>query len=175
MLVWGRVDKTLLEAEFLRDVCELLDKSPFTYKVTEGYRSLERSNKLYDEYLHGVVLYEADGTTPQRNANGTVKRGKLGAKAAPGGKSAHNFGLAIDVVVIGADGKADWTGKTAAWLWLWAKCKAHPRLKSGATFGDGPHIEKHDWKDYVGWRKMYEDNQRAIKAPHLYLGVGIPT
>ena len=104
---WRNIDKTLLQPDFLKDVEKFLEDSPFAWYVTEGYRSIERSNKLYDEYKNGIIVgYRTDGT---------AIRGKKGPKAAPGGKSAHNYGLAIDVALDGDSVKPglqmDWNVK----------------------------------------------------------------
>lgn len=110
-----------LEMEFFNDVDELLATDKATWYVTEGKRSIERSNKLYKAYLAG------------------------GAKAAPGGLSPHNIGEAIDVVLDGNLAKAglqmNWNAERIEWQTLWDRIKAHPRLHSGISFGDGPHIE----------------------------------
>lgn len=102
-----------------------LNNSPFDWYVTEGVRSFARSALLYNAFLAG------------------------GPRAAPPGKSAHNYGKAIDVV-LDADPntpglQASWDIKLAGWVWLFAVLKAHPRLKSGAGFKDGAHIEQYKW------------------------------
>ena len=75
MIVWRKgVDKTLLQPQFLADVEALLGGSPHTWLVTSGHRGIAEQAELYRIYKAG------------------------GPKAAPAGKSAHNYGLAIDVV-----------------------------------------------------------------------------
>lgn len=141
---WRSVDPLLLEPTFRKDVEKFLQESPYDWYVTEGFRSIARSNKLYDEYKNGVILgYKTDGTPI---------RGKRGPKAAPGGKSAHNYGLAIDVALDGDEIKPglqmDWNVKAQGWLWLKTESILHPRLKNGWSFHDWPHIERYKWQRY---------------------------
>lgn len=131
MINWGKIDKSLLEPEFMNDVDTLLGNSKYSWFVTFGYRSLAEQDDLYKKYLAG------------------------GPKAAPPGKSAHNFGLAVDVVLDVDPDKPglqpSWNIKLAGWIWLFASILKHPRLKSGVTFGDGGHIEKYKWYKYKDW------------------------
>jgi hypothetical protein len=142
-IVWRTLDVHLLEPQFYFDVNKLLEDSPYTWFVTEAFRSKERSNKLYDEYMFGVI--KADGT-----------RGPKGPRAAPAGKSAHNYGLAIDVALDKDNDSSNglqmiWDTSVPGWLWLKAKTLIHPRLKGGWKFGDWPHIEKYQWENYKNW------------------------
>jgi len=176
MIQWRKVSKNNLDAQFLFDVSELLTQSKYTWYVTEAYRTIERSNRLWDEYKHGVVLRDANNT-PLRDADGNIRRGKKGARAAIGGLSAHNYGRAIDVVLDGSDDpglQMNWNTKLPGWLWLKQAIWKHPRLHSGWSFGDWPHIEQYKWKDYVPWRKTYEDNLYAVQHPTLFIGIGLP-
>jgi len=131
VIVWGKVDPTLLEPVFRRDVEALLLGSPYTWLVTSGYRGLAEQAELWRIYRAG------------------------GPKAAPAGKSAHNYGLAIDVVPDGDTGRPgiqpDWSGSSHAWKWLGDAVDAHPRLRHGRHFGDSPHIERLGWTQYKGW------------------------
>lgn len=160
MLIWGKIDKAELEPKFLNDVHALLEASPHTYYVTEGYRSIERSNLLYDEYTNGRII--------GREANGTIIRGSKGPKAAPGGKSAHNYGLAIDVSFDGDPNKPglqpSWDTKLAGWTWLKMAVFKHPRLHSLWNIGDWPHIERLNWRNYVAWKRTYDDNVFALRS-----------
>jgi len=119
-LIW-MVSPIGLEEEFYTDVSGLLQPSEFDWWVTAGFRSKAESDRLYAIYKNG------------------------GPRAAPGGKSPHNIGEAIDIV---PDGNAarqglqmDWTTAHPAWQWLFDAVKAHPRLHSGVSFGDAPHVE----------------------------------
>jgi hypothetical protein len=128
MIIWGRVDPVLLQPHFRADVEAFLAESPHTWYVTEGFRSIERSDQLY-------ALYKA---------------GK-GPRAAPGGKSAHNFGLAIDVALDNDDRpglQPTWDVRMAGWAWLKARSVPHPRLKNGWSFSDWPHIERYKWQRF---------------------------
>lgn len=130
MIVYrSSVNPALLKAEFRSDIEKLLGESPYTWLVTFGFRSLAEQLTLYNSYKNG------------------------GPKAAPPGQSAHNFGLAVDVVLDGDPDKPGiqptWDTKLAGWAWLFAKVAAHPRLKSGVTFGDGGHIERYKWKNHT--------------------------
>jgi hypothetical protein len=119
-LIW-MVSPVGLEEEFFNDITSMFLTAPDDWWVTEGFRSKERSDKLYAAYLKG------------------------GPRAAPGGKSPHNIGEAIDVVPDLDKHKAglqmDWTTSHPSWHWLFDHVKAHPRLHSGVSFGDAPHIE----------------------------------
>lgn len=129
MIIW-RVDASPLNPVFREDVADLLGRSPFTWVVTYGYRSLAEQASLYEKYQAG------------------------GPRAAPPGESAHNYGLAVDVVL---DLEPDvpglqpsWDTSKPGWVWLFNAVAAHPRLKSGASFGDGGHIERVHWKAHRG-------------------------
>lgn len=171
MLIWGKVDRAALEPKFLNDLHDLLAPAPYDYYVSCGYRSIEESNRLYDEYVNGVVL--------GRTADGTIIRGVKGPRAAPGGKSPHNYGLAIDVSLDGDKDKPGlqptWNTKLAGWTWLKTAVFKHPRLHSLWNIGDWPHIERLNWRDYVAWKRTYDDNVAALNAPDRFVGLGIPT
>lgn len=68
------------------EILEVVDKSltgAYTVRYAFTYRSIEEQNAIY--------------------AQGRTKPGKIVTNA-PGGKSFHNFGLAIDVVLLARDG-----------------------------------------------------------------------
>jgi hypothetical protein len=131
-LIWRDVSKEGLHPGFLADVEAFFAQAPHDFYVTEAYRSPERSAKLYAAYKAGT-----------------------GPKAAPAGKSAHNFGLAIDVALDG-DPKPGlqmlWNTSHKGWLWLKVEMFKHPRLKNGNTFGDWPHCEVYKWQQHTGWK-----------------------
>lgn len=91
-------------------------------QITSGYRSFAEQNKLY--------------------AQGRTAPGKIVTNA-KGGQSNHNYGLAIDYVLLSADGKkALWTvnekwrrvaqiGKSLGFLWGgdWKSFKDYPHLE----------------------------------------------
>lgn len=125
MAVIWRVDKEKLRVGFRYEVNKLLEESPYTWVVLSGYRSLEEQQVLWEKYKAG------------------------GPRAAPPGKSAHNFGLAVDVVLDGDPEKVglqpDWNTSHPGWQWLFEAIAAHPDLYSGRSFNDASHIEKHGW------------------------------
>ena len=168
-LFWRGIATDHLYPPFVEDVQKLLTESPFDWYVTEGYRSIERSNLLYDEYTNGCIVRTPGGLlaclTGEPDAEFSVShqyqrikdaKGRVlrGPKAAPGGKSAHNYGLAIDVALDG-DPKPGlqmlWNTGSAGWRWLKTSTVPHPRLKNGWSFGDWPHIERYKWQRYKGW------------------------
>lgn len=129
MTVIWRCSAAGLRGDFWYDVDKLLADLPDTWYVLSGYRSMEEQQELYEKYLAG------------------------GPKAAPPGRSAHNYGLAVDVV-LDADGdkpglQPSWDTKLPAWLRLRAVCYKHPRLKNGWSFGDWPHIERFNWRKFA--------------------------
>ena len=125
MIEWRRVDPKLLQPSFRFDVEKLLRESPYSWTVTYGYRTIEEQESLWEKYKAG------------------------GPRAAPPGKSAHNFGLAIDVALDGDDSLAglqpDWNTSHAGWRWLFEAIAKHPRLHSGRSFNDACHIERLGW------------------------------
>lgn len=120
MIVW-KCSQDHLDPTFKEDVVKLLTESPFTWNVMYGFRSTAEQNALYQKHLKGGPL------------------------AAPPGKSAHEFGLAIDVQLV-ENGRADWDTSHPGWKWLFAAIWAAPRLHSGRTFNDADHIERYNWK-----------------------------
>jgi hypothetical protein len=126
-IVW-RVNKDLLDPDFLKDIEGLLIPSPYTWYVTYGFRTFNEQKELYKKYLAG------------------------GPKAAPPGLSPHEYGLAVDIVPDVDDTKPglqpDWITSSTRWLWLFAKVLIHPRLKSGKSFQDDDHVERLNWKKY---------------------------
>lgn len=133
MLYWGHVESKLLLPQFVQDVNDLIGPAPHAFYVTEGFRSIERSNALYASYIAGD-----------------------GPRAAPGGRSAHNFGLAIDIALDSdlhtPSLQPTWDIKMEGWLWLRGAVNKHPRLRGGWWYSDWPHIEVYKWQQYKGWR-----------------------
>lgn len=127
MLDWGKVDPSKLRKSFREDVESVLNPSPYRYRVQYGFRSVSEQADLYAKHLAGGPL------------------------AAPPGQSAHNYGLAIDVVVDASDRpglQADWDVTTPAWVWLTETIAKHPRLKTGAKYKDYGHIERLNWSTH---------------------------
>ena len=131
MIYWRNVSKEGLQPQFLADVEAFLTASPYHWYVTSAYRSSAEQDKLY-----------AQGrTTPGPRVTN-----------ARGGQSAHNFGLAIDVVLDADPEKPGlqpgWDTKLAGWLWIKSAIWPHPRLQSGWSFGDWPHIQRYRWRNF---------------------------
>lgn len=128
MIDWRSVDPNLLKQPFRDDVDRLLKFSSYAWTVTYGFRSLEEQAVLWAKYQAG------------------------GPKAAPPGKSAHNFGLAIDLALDGSQDfglQPQWDTSAPGWQWLFEAVFQHPRLHSGRDFQDSDHVEALGWKSLV--------------------------
>lgn len=125
MIDWRSVDPNKLDPLFRSDVEALLAASPHTWVVTHGTRTIAEQGELWAKYQAG------------------------GPKAAPPGKSPHNFGLAVDVCLDGSPLpglQPDWDTTHPGWVWLFDAVFAHPRLHSGRSFNDSDHVEAVNWK-----------------------------
>ncbi len=121
MSVTWRVSKSQLRQPFADDVDKLLADDLDEWVVTEGFRTSEYQQTLYDKYLQGGPL------------------------AAPPGHSAHEKGLAIDVSLV-QNKRTNWNYKDPAWRRLINKIHLHPRLHSLDDHGDSDHIEAVNWR-----------------------------
>ena len=83
-----------------------------TVMVTSGYRSFAEQNALY--------------------AQGRTKPGNIVTNA-KGGQSLHNYGLAVDVVPLGANGQPNWNAPKA--LGKKSERRAKNKVWSGAAIG----------------------------------------
>lgn len=141
-----------LEMQFFLDVDNLLAGSPYAWYVLCGYRSIAESNRLYEIYQNG------------------------GPRAAPGGKSPHNRGEAIDVVPDGDPNKAglqmDWNEAHPAWQWLFEEVQKHPRLHSGRSFQDSDHIES---VKFAQLKQVDKDGYYYVPVKNLHYLASIPT
>lgn len=130
MITW-RVDRGKLNEDFGNEVDFLLSKSPFSWFVTQGWRSSLEQAELHAAYLQG------------------------GPVAAAPGKSAHEFGMAVDVALdldpVAHGLQPDWNIKHPGWAWLFSALKNNAFLESGAYFPtfDGDHIQRRNWKSFV--------------------------
>ncbi len=90
--------------------------------VTSGYRSFAEQNALY--------------------AQGRTKPGNIVTNAR-GGQSLHNYGLAIDVVPLGANGQPDWNVPNSVWQKIGAAGKRQGMEWGGdwTSFVDRPHFQ----------------------------------
>jgi hypothetical protein len=147
MIIW-RCPKDGLDPDFIADLESVVEPDPDPWYVLEGFRSMQRSADLYAAYLPWLRYKQGRGPRPP---------GEPAPKAAPPGRSAHNFGLAVDLVL---DKDAVTKGLQPSWRindpvdgpkWrrLVAAIEAHPRLNSGADFDDWPHIERQDWQHFI--------------------------
>jgi hypothetical protein len=93
---------------------QLCAQHGIAYRAYMGYRTAPEQAQLHANWLAGT-----------------------GGKAAPAWQSAHQWGLAIDVQPYNPGPTWD----DGAYLPLWQALAAHPTLRSGSEFGDGPHIE----------------------------------
>lgn len=130
-LFWRQISKEHLAPDFLADVETLLGESPYSWYVTRAFASREEQEALYQKHLAG------------------------GPRAAPPGKSAHEYGLAIDVVPdedLAQGGlQPTWNTRFPGWLWLRDVIKPHPRLRHGSRFGDWPHVEAYPWRKHPAY------------------------
>ena len=133
-------------ALLVKDVIKRTD-SYFPYyhlEVTAGYRSWPEQAKLY--------------------AQGRTTKGDR-VTDAKAGQSAHNYGLGVDVAFFNKSGKPDWVVPNVYWQTL-QKFIEQAGLRSGADFGDRPHIEVKgfDWRQcqklYLAQPKEWNDAQR---------------
>jgi LAS superfamily LD-carboxypeptidase LdcB len=116
----ARIDRSKLNVEFLGMLLGLfgaISAHGQSFVATYGYRSLELQKELHDKYLAG------------------------GPRAAPPGKSAHNYGAAVDLCRL-VDGKPDWQSGDYALL---ADLAPRYRLTTGAPYKDYGHVELEDW------------------------------
>lgn len=111
-----RINLDLLYPSFLERLLECvadLRGRGYPYRVYSGFRSYSEQAKLYQAFLAG------------------------GARAAAPGRSAHNFGLAVDCALQKSEKNLSWAKKDYD-----ALIETLPRfeLKSGAAYNDRPHI-----------------------------------
>jgi peptidoglycan L-alanyl-D-glutamate endopeptidase CwlK len=122
-----RLNLDYLYPPFLEELLSLLAECRmmgYDYKCYSGFRATDEQRKLYEAYLAG------------------------GAKAAPAGLSAHNYGLAVDCARVVGSGKLSWAKEDYGML---LKVLPKHHLVSGASFSDLPHVQ---WPDYVSARQL---------------------
>jgi LAS superfamily LD-carboxypeptidase LdcB len=119
-----RIDTSKLRPDFLARLRGLLGAASahgLTLVATEGYRSPERSDELYKNFKeHG------------------------GPRAAPGGRSAHNYGRAVDFLAL-RDG-ATVPNSDAPEYDLLAELAARYGLRTLQSLNDAGHVEDPDWE-----------------------------
>lgn len=137
-----------LHCKIRDEVAELIGKIEFanphmTIRIVQGFRSIEYQNELY--------------------AQGRTKPGQIVTKAV-GGKSFHNYGLAIDFAILydgkiswdieddkDNDGISDWMEvvsvfKAAGYVWggNWVSIKDYPHFEKGFSYTTSKLKEKYD-------------------------------
>lgn len=104
-----------------------------TIRIVEPvFRSIDDQNKLYQQ---------------GRDAKGNIIDKSKVVTNAKGGRSFHNYGLAIDMVVLTADGEPNWEYDNGKFVTIakkyeleWGGDWGHPELKHKLV--DKPHFEK---------------------------------
>lgn len=144
MLHWRKVDKSGLYAPFLEAIELFFHTLPYDFYVTEAFRTLDQSRVGYAAYMAGQ-----------------------GPRYAPPYKSAHNYGLAIDVVLDSSDNpglQPSWNSKLAGWLALKAGIIGSNHLNHLWRIGDWPHVESNNWKELIhfGEASYYEADLRKL-------------
>ncbi len=129
-----------------RAMVELLAQSGVEILITQGLRTWEEQD----------ALYAKGRTTPPTGPKFIVTKAK-------GGQSYHNFGLAVDIVVLDAIGKADWD-------------TSHPGWKAAATAGKSLGLEwGGDWKSFKDLPHFqYTAGFSLRECGELYAEGGIP-
>lgn len=118
-----------LDPTFDTDIYDLLAGSEYAWVVVQGLRTFLQQKGLYTAFVAG------------------------GPKAAPPGRSPHNYGLAVDVAILTENGPS-WQYDDPQWKWLQATVDAHPRLHGGWHFDDNDHIEAVSFQDIRTARKQ---------------------
>lgn len=119
-------------------------------RLSQGLRTFAEQDALYAK---GRTVKNPDGVTARKPMGNTVTKAK-------GGQSVHNYGFAVDMVLIidgkaaSWDVKADWDGDKAA---DWDECvKVFARYGwnwggNWNSFKDMPHFDK---IGYANWRTL---------------------
>lgn len=123
MIDWttNKIEIGKLDATFYNNVSAALTPGPYLWRIVFGFRSNLAQQILYEKYLKG------------------------GALAAPPGQSAHNYGLAVDVVLV-INGVEQWNYLHPGWSWLWLVVLKSSGLHSGKVFNDPDHIQAVNWR-----------------------------
>jgi peptidoglycan L-alanyl-D-glutamate endopeptidase CwlK len=116
-------------------------------QIISGYRSFAEQDKLY-----------AQGRTAPGNIVTNAKAGQ----------SVHNYGLAVDFLILHPDGSANWKvdeqwkrvgaiGKSLGFDW-------GGDWKSFKDWGHLEYTQGHDWKDLkAGWRPQFIEQMAKVK------------
>ena len=107
-------------------------------RITEGLRARERQEQLWRQGR------TQDPTTKHWLVIGTV------VTWAPPGSSAHEVGLAADILLVDDVTKKPLGDAHAAWRDWAAICEAHGLVNLGTRKGDWCHVEQPNWQREVG-------------------------
>lgn len=161
-LLLSRINTDLLFPPFFVRLQALLDEAMLrqkAYWVIEGHRSYDRSDELY--------------------AQGRSKPGPIVTQAKRG-ESAHNFGIAADLVL---DGYMDRAGlqpdyRPASYDLLGELCPKHGLVWGGTwKFKDRPHVQMPDFVTGIAMeplRRALEKGGLPAVFTHLYGHYGLP-
>jgi hypothetical protein len=128
-----------LQSDFQPIVKELLTRTEATtgrkWAVSDALRTMAQQREIY--------------------AQGRTKPGRVVSNAKPG-QSAHNFGYAVDLWPLKANGDFDWCAKVDLFKKMGA-IATELGLTWGGTFRtlfDAPHVENPKWKErQAAWRE----------------------
>lgn len=127
-----------LEADFKPLIEELLAKTEAAtnrkWAISDGRRTMSQQRDIY--------------------AQGRTKPGKVVSNAKPG-QSAHNFGYAVDLWPLKANGDFDWTAKVQLFKTMGSIAESLGLTWGGGfrTLFDAPHCEHPKWKEQQAkWR-----------------------
>jgi len=108
-----------------------LQAQGFDVLVFEGHRSIERSDRLHCQGRPESSYCTSRG----------IPTGGERIKAAPGGSSWHNYGLAVDLVPKNSNGDPSWPDEHPIWDAIGEAAERQGLVWGGA--GDRPHVEYH--------------------------------
>lgn len=131
--------------------------------VTSGYRSFEEQNELY--------------------AQGRTKPGDIVTKA-KGGQSLHNYGLAVDLVPLDANGQPNWNASESTWQKIGAAGKKQGLEWGGdwTSFKDRPHFQMTAGRSTTSLLNQYNQNGgnlreiwNDVNSKYTQVGPNTPT
>lgn len=96
-------------------------------RAREGWRDPARSQALYEAW---------------------IASGKKGPRAAPAGKSAHNYGLAVDYLCFDPNGQQIGTSLAPEYA-LMEEIAPRFGLRTLRSLNDGGHVELDGWEDRI--------------------------
>jgi LAS superfamily LD-carboxypeptidase LdcB len=113
--------RRIVQLDILRELVE----AGIDARVTSGHRSIARQRQLYRAHLRGGPL------------------------AAPPGKSAHNYGLAVDIALPGVDPSSFFGWRKYRKLHAIAERWGLVTLDGAQRREDPYHLEWPDWRGYA--------------------------